>query len=63
MKEVSRGGGTETSSPQGRKRTTSEDPETKIYKREKKSPPQGPASEGILAAQCPRGDQPLPRCK
>ena len=45
-------------SPLGRKRTTPEDPETKVSKREKKSPPDGPASEGILAAQCPRGDQP-----
>ena len=46
------------SPPGGRKRTTSEDPETKVSKREKKSPPEGPASEGILAAQCPRRDQP-----
>ena len=45
-------------SPRGRKRTTSEDPETKVSKREKKSPPEGPASEGALAAQSPRGDQP-----
>ena len=45
-------------SPWGRKRTTSEDPETKVSTREKKSLPEGPASEGILAAQCPRGDQP-----
>ena len=45
-------------SPRGRKRTTSEDPETKVSKREKKSPPEGPASEGTLAAQCPHGDQP-----
>ena len=45
-------------SPRGRKRTTSEDPETKVSKREKKSSSEGPASEGILAAQCPRGDQP-----
>ena len=45
-------------SPRGRKRTTSEDPETKVSKREKKSQPEGPASEGILAAQCPCGDQP-----
>ena len=44
--------------PRGRKRTTSEDPETKVSKREKKSSPEGPASEGILAAQCPHGDQP-----
>ena len=45
-------------SPRGRKRTTSEDPETKVSKREKKSPPEGPALEGALAAQSPRGDQP-----
>ena len=45
-------------SPRGRKRTTYEDPETKVSKWEKKSPPEGPASEGILAAQCPREDQP-----
>ena len=45
-------------SPRGRKRTTSEDLETKVSKREKKSSSEGPSSEGILAAQCPRGDQP-----
>ena len=45
-------------SPRGRKMTTSEDPETKVSKREKKSSSEGPASEVILAAQCPRGDQP-----
>ena len=45
-------------SPRGRKRTTREDPETKVSKREKKSPPEGPASEGAFAAQSPRGDQP-----
>ena len=45
-------------SPLGRKRTTSEDPETKASKWEKKSPPEGPASEGAFAAQSPRGDQP-----
>ena len=45
-------------SRRGRKRTTSEDPETKVSKREKKSSSEGPALEGILAAQCPRGDQP-----
>ena len=44
--------------PRGRKRTTSEDPETKVSKREKKSSSEGPTSEGFLAAQCPRGDQP-----
>ena len=45
-------------SPRGRKRTTSEDPETKVSKREKKSPPEGPALEGALAARSLRGDQP-----
>ena len=45
-------------SPRGRKRTTFEDPETKVSKREKKSPPEGPALEGALAAQSPCGDQP-----
>ena len=48
----------EIPSPQGRKRTTSEDPEIKVSKRGKKSSSEGPASEGILATQCPRGDQP-----
>ena len=45
-------------SPRGRKRTTSEDPETKVSKREKKSPPEGPALEGALAAKSPREDHP-----
>ena len=45
--------------PRGRKRTTFEDPETKVSKQEKKSSSEGPASEGILTAQCPRGDQPF----
>ena len=42
----------------GRKRTASEDPEAEASKREKKSPTEGPASGGALAAQSPRGDQP-----
>ena len=45
-------------SPRGRKRTTSEDPETEVSKRGKKSSPEGPAPGGTLAAQCPQGDQP-----
>ena len=57
-KEDSQGEEYEIPSPQGRKRTTSEDPETKVSKRGKKSSPEGPASEGTLAAQCPQGDQP-----
>ena len=58
VREDNQGEESDILSPRGRKRTTSEDPETKVSKREKKSPPEGPASEGILAAQCPRGDQP-----
>ena len=42
----------------GRKRTASEDPEAEASKREKKSPTEGPASGGALAAQSPREDQP-----
>ena len=57
-REDNRGEESDILSPRRRKRTTSEDPKIKVYKCEKKSPPEGPASEGILAAQCPRGDQP-----
>ena len=45
-------------SPQGRKRTASEDLETMVSKRGKKPSPGGPAPEGILTAQCPQGAQP-----
>ena len=45
-------------SPRGRKRTTSDDPETKVSKGEKKTPPEGPVSEGAFAAQSSCGDQP-----
>lgn len=45
-------------SPQERKRTASEDLETRVSKRGKKPSPGGPAPEGILTAQCPQGDQP-----
>ena len=58
MREDNRGEESNIPAPRGRKRTTSEDPETKVSKWEKKSSPEGPALEGILAAQCPRGDQP-----
>ena len=58
VREDNQGEESDVPSPRGRKRTTSEDPETKVSKREKKSPPEGPASEGALAAQCPRGDHP-----
>ena len=45
-------------SPQGRKRTASDDSETKVSKRGKKPLPGAPAPEGILTAQCPQGGQP-----
>ena len=45
-------------SPRGRKRTASEDLETKVSKQGKKPSPGGPAPEGFLIAQCPQGDQP-----
>ena len=58
MREDNQGEESDILSPRGRKMTTSEDPETKVSKREKTSPPEGPALEGALAAQSPRGDQP-----
>ena len=56
-KKVVRKGGIENSSPQGKKRTASEDPETMASKRGKKSSSEGPASEGAPAALRPQGDQ------
>ena len=58
VREDNRGEESDILSPRGRKRTTSEDPETKVSKREKKSPPEGPALEGALVAQSPHRDQP-----
>ena len=58
VKEDNRGEESDLPSFRGRKRTASEDPETKASKREKKSPPDGPTSEGAFAAQSPREDQP-----
>ena len=57
-KEDNRGEESEIPSPQGRKRTASEDLETKVSKRGKKPSPGGPASEGVLTAQRPQGGQP-----
>ena len=56
-KEAVRKGGIENSPNQGKKRTTSEDPEAMASKRGKKSSLEGPAPEGAPAALCPRGDQ------
>ena len=58
VKEDNRGEESRIPSPQGRKRTASEDLETKVSKRGKKPSPGGPAPEGILTAKCPQGGQP-----
>ena len=42
---------------QKRKRTAPRDSEEEAFKREKKSPTEGPTSGGAVAAQSPRGDQ------
>ena len=57
-KEDNRGEESKIPSPQGRKRTASEDLETMVSKRGKKPSPGGPAPEGILTAQCQQGDRP-----
>ena len=57
-KEVVRKGGIKNSSPQGKKRTASEDPETMALKRGKKSSPEGPVLGDTSAELCPQGDQP-----
>lgn len=58
IREDNQGEDSDLLSLRGRKRTASENPETEASKREKKSPIEGPASGGALAAQSPRGDQP-----
>ena len=58
VREDNQGEDSDLLSLEGRKRTASEDPETKASKREKKSPPEGPPLEGALTAQSPRGDHP-----
>ena len=58
VKEDNWGEESEIPSPQGRKRTASEDLETRVSKRGKKPSSGGPAPEGILTEQCPQGDQP-----
>ena len=51
-------GGIKNSSPQGKKRTASEDPETTTLKRGKKSSLEGPVLGDISVELCPQGDQP-----
>ena len=57
-KEDNQGEESRIPSPQGRKRTTSEDLETKVSKRGKKPSPGGPAPKGVVTAQCQQGGQP-----
>ena len=54
-KKVVRKGGIENSSPQGKKRTASDDPETMGSKRGKKSSSEGPAPGGASVALRPQG--------
>ena len=58
VKEDNQGEDSDLLSLRGRKRTASEDPKAKDSKQEKKSPTEGPALGGALAAQILRGDQP-----
>ena len=58
VKEDNQGEESDLLSVRGRKRTASEDPETEASKREKKSPPEGPAPGATPATLCPQGDQP-----
>ena len=51
-------GGIENSSPQGKKRTASDDPETMASKRGKKSLSEDPAPGDTSAELSPQGDQP-----
>ena len=57
-KEVLQKGGIENSSPQGKKRTASEDPETMALKWGKKPSLEGPVPGDTSAELCPQGDQP-----
>ena len=56
-KEAIRKGGIENPSIQGKKRTASEDPETMVSKRGKKSSSEGPTAGGASVASRPQGDQ------
>ena len=55
VKEDNEGEESEIPSPQGRKRTASEDLETRVSKRGKKPSSGGPAPEGVLTALPARG--------
>ena len=57
-KETVRKGGIANSPNLGKKRSASEDPETMVSKRGKKSSSEGPVPRDASAALCPQGDQP-----
>ena len=58
VKEFIKKGGIENPSLQGKKRTASEDTETMVSKRGKKSSSEGPTPRDASATLCPQGDQP-----
>ena len=62
-REDMQGEESEIPSPQGRKRTASEDLETMVSKRGKKSLPEGPARRVSLPHSARKGISPPPSCK
>ena len=57
-KEAALKGGTDNSSPKGKKRAASDDPETIASKRGRKSSSEGPALGSSSAGLRPQGDRP-----
>ena len=57
-KEAAPKGGTDNSSPKGKKRAASDDPETMVLKRGRKSSSEGPAPGNSSVGLCPQGDKP-----
>ena len=57
-KEAAPKGGTDNSSPKGKKRSASDDPETVASKWGRKSSSEGPAPGSSSAGLHPQGDQP-----
>ena len=57
-KEAAPKGGTDNSSPKGKKRAASDDPETMASKRGQKSSPECPVPGNTSVVLCPQGDQP-----
>ena len=57
-KEAALKGGTDNSSPKGKKRAASDDPETVASKRGRKPSSEGPTPGRSSAELCPQRDQP-----